>query len=90
MRGTEFHVAGKTGTAQVFSVAQDEKYDAENLAEHLKDHGLFIAFAPAEEPTIAIAIVVENRGGGSVTAAPIARTMLDIYLDGAEHEPRQH
>jgi penicillin-binding protein 2 len=90
MRGTEYHVAGKTGTAQVFSVAQDEKYDAENLAEHLKDHGLFIAFAPAEEPTIAIAIVVENRGGGSVTAAPVARAMLDVYLEGAEYEPRQH
>ncbi|MFL2546137.1 MAG: penicillin-binding protein 2 [Candidatus Rariloculaceae bacterium] len=89
MRGTEYLVAGKTGTAQVYTVAQDEKYDAETLDERLLDHGLFVAFAPAEAPTISIAVVVENRGGGSVTAAPIARQMLDIYFEGAEYVPRQ-
>ena len=88
MRGTDYRVAGKTGTAQVFSLAQDEEYDAENVADNLKDHGLFVAFAPVEAPSISVAIVVENRGGGSQTAAPVARRMLDVYFQGAEHVTR--
>jgi len=80
MRGTPYSVAGKTGTAQVFSLAQDEEYDAEEVDERLRDHGLFIAYAPAENPTIAVAVVVENGGGGSTAAAPVARKILDAYL----------
>ena len=80
MRGTPYSVAGKTGTAQVFSLAQDEEYDAEEIDERLRDHGLFIAYAPAENPTIAVAVVVENGGGGSTAAAPVAREILDAYL----------
>ncbi len=88
MLGAPYRVAGKTGTAQVFSLAQDEKYDAESIDANLRDHGLFIAFAPAEAPTISIAAVVENRGGGSVTAAPIVRTLLDTYFEEADYVAR--
>ncbi len=72
--------AGKTGTAQVAGIGQDEKYDADNVPEHLRDHALFIAFAPVEGPRIALAIVIENGGSGSATAAPIARQLFDNYL----------
>jgi len=75
-----YRIAGKTGTAQVFSIAQDEEYDAEETEERLRHHALFIAFAPAEAPRIALAVVVENGGSGSGTAAPIARIVLDNYL----------
>ncbi|HIL93402.1 MAG TPA: penicillin-binding protein 2, partial [Cycloclasticus sp.] len=71
---------GKTGTAQVFSVKQDEKYDEENVLEHLKDHALFIAFAPAKDPQLAIAVIVENGGHGGSVAAPIARAIFDQYI----------
>jgi penicillin-binding protein 2 len=80
MSGSLRSVAGKTGTAQVFSIAQEEQYEEEGLAERLKDHGLFIAYAPAEAPTIAIAVVVENGGGGARAAAPVARQVLDRYF----------
>lgn len=77
-----YKIAGKSGTAQVFTVAANEKMrKAGDLAEHLRDHALFIAFAPADAPRIAVAIVVENApGGGSAYAAPIARRILDTYL----------
>ena len=77
-----YKIAGKSGTAQVFTVAANEKMKkAGDLAEHLRDHALFVAFAPAEAPRIAVAIVVENApGGGSAFAAPIARRILDTYL----------
>ncbi len=75
-----YKFAGKTGTAQVIGIGQDEKYDKENVPEHLRDHALFIAFAPVEAPVIALAIIVENGGGGSSTAAPMARQLLDHYL----------
>ena len=75
-----YKFAGKTGTAQVAGIGQDEKYDKDNVPEHLRDHALFIAFAPVEAPKIALAIIVENGGGGSSTAAPIARKLLDNYL----------
>nr|VFJ53160.1 MAG: penicillin-binding protein 2 [Candidatus Kentron sp. FM]VFJ56913.1 MAG: penicillin-binding protein 2 [Candidatus Kentron sp. FM]VFK09173.1 MAG: penicillin-binding protein 2 [Candidatus Kentron sp. FM] len=77
-----YRMAGKTGTAQVFSLSPDEEYNQEKLDKKLHDHGLFIAFAPAHEPRIAIAVVVENGGAGSQSAAPIARTVLDHYLSG--------
>lgn len=73
-------MAGKTGTAQVIGIKQDEEYDEKNIAERNKDHGLFIAFAPVNEPKIAIAVIVENGGGGSTAAAPVARKILDAYL----------
>jgi penicillin-binding protein 2 len=90
MRGTAYHVAGKTGTAQVFSIAQEEEYDAETVDERLRDHGLFVAFAPAENPVIAISVVVENGGGGASAAAPVARAVLDAYFSGKEYVTREH
>ena len=80
MLGSSHAIAGKTGTAQVFSVAQEEEYDEEEVEERLRDHGLFVAYAPAEDPAIAIAVVVENGGGGSRSAAPVARQVLDAYF----------
>ncbi len=78
---TDFYsIAGKTGTAQVFSVAQEEEYIEEEVAKKHRDHALFVAYAPAEDPQIAIAVVVENGGSGSATAAPVARKVLDAYL----------
>ena len=73
-------IAGKTGTAQVFGIAQDEEYDADLIPKHLQDHALFIAYAPAEDPKIALAVVVENGGSGSSAAAPVARKVLDAFL----------
>jgi penicillin-binding protein 2 len=75
-----YEIAGKTGTAQVFGLKQEEKYDAEKLAEKLRDHSLFVAFAPIIKPQIAVAVIVENGGSGSAVAAPIARQILDNYL----------
>ena len=75
-------IAGKTGTAQVYGLKQDEKYDAESIPEELRDHALFIAFAPVEDPKIAVVVIVENGGGGGSVAAPIARAVLDAYLQG--------
>lgn len=76
----DYHIAGKTGTAQVYAIAQEEEYDAEALEERLRDHALFIAFAPVEDPQIAIAVIVENAGSGSGKAAPVARTILDRFF----------
>ncbi|EAR62983.1 penicillin-binding protein 2 [Neptuniibacter caesariensis] len=81
-----YEIAGKTGTAQVVGIKQDEEYDAEKLAEIHRDHALFVAFAPIEDPKIAIAVIVENGGGGSSTAAPIARKVMDAYLLGKDPE----
>jgi penicillin-binding protein 2 len=78
--GAPYRMAGKSGTAQVFSVPQEEAYDPEEVAERLRDHALFIAFAPLEEPQIAVAVVVENGQSGSRVAAPIARAVMDEYL----------
>ncbi|MDG2155051.1 MAG: penicillin-binding protein 2 [Gammaproteobacteria bacterium] len=75
-----YTLAGKSGTAQVFTLAQDTEYDAEEVTERMRDHALFVAFAPIEEPQIAIAVVVENGGSGSGVAAPIARAVMDAYL----------
>lgn len=74
--------AGKTGTAQVVAMKQNEKYDEKRTAERHRDHALFIAYAPVESPKIALAVVVENAGFGARAAAPIARQVLDYYLLG--------
>ncbi len=79
-RGAAYSIAGKTGTAQVFSVGQTERYDEKTVAERLRDHALFVAFAPADKPALAIAVLVENGGAGSSVAAPIARAVFDAYL----------
>lgn len=76
----QYTIAGKTGTAQVFGIKQDEKYVEEKVAERLRDHALFIAFAPADDPRIAIAVIVENGSHGSTAAAPVARQMMDRYF----------
>jgi penicillin-binding protein 2 len=76
--------AGKTGTAQVFTVARNEKYNAAKINERLRDHSWFIAFAPADAPRIALAVLEENGGAGASAAAPIARKVLDAYLLDAE------
>jgi len=78
--GAAYVSAGKTGTAQVVALKKDEKYSEANVDERLRDHALFIAFAPAEKPTIALAVLVENAGFGARAAAPVARKVLDFYL----------
>ncbi|MCU7851229.1 MAG: penicillin-binding protein 2 [Candidatus Thiodiazotropha sp. (ex Monitilora ramsayi)] len=75
-----YRIAGKTGTAQVFSIKQDEEYDEETVAKRRRDHALFIAFAPVEDPQIAVAVVVENGGHGGAVAAPIAQKIMDRFL----------
>ena len=75
-----YEMAGKSGTAQVFSVAQEDEYDEDEIEERLRDHALFIAFAPVENPRIAVAVIVENGSSGSRVAAPIARQIMDEYL----------
>lgn len=75
-----FLIAGKTGTAQVFSLGKNQRYNAKKLDKRLHDHALFIAFAPADKPRIAVAVIAEHGGGGSSTAAPIAKRVLDAYL----------
>jgi penicillin-binding protein 2 len=80
-KGTSYSVGGKTGTAQVFSLNAKE-YNHSTTAEFLRDHALYTAFAPADKPTIVIAMVVENAGFGAQHAAPIARKALDFYIEG--------
>ena len=80
--GAAYASGGKTGTAQAVSIGRNEKYNAARLAEHQRDHSLYIAFAPVEAPTAALAIVVENAGFGAAAAAPIARRVFDYLLLG--------
>ena len=79
-----YSIAGKTGTAQVVSIPQGEKYDEDKLTEFQKDHALFISFAPVDDPKIAVAVIVENGGSGSGVAAPVARKVMDFYLLGKD------
>jgi len=81
-RTSSYNVSAKTGTAQVFSLKKGEVYDESKLPDELKDHALFIAFAPSENPRLVIAIVVENGGHGGSTAGPIAKKVFDAYLNG--------
>ena len=78
--GAPYLVAGKTGTAQVVSIGQNEKYNAARVAERHRDHSLYIAFAPADKPEVAVALIVENGGFGAAAAAPIARAVFDHLL----------
>ena len=77
-----YSIAAKTGTAQVVGIRQNEKYNASSIDERHRDHALFIAYAPAENPTIALAVIVENGGHGGSAAGPIARKVMDYYLLG--------
>jgi penicillin-binding protein 2 len=81
--GAPYTHAGKTGTAQVYSLKGD-KYVESRVSERLRDHALFIAYAPADRPTIALAVIVENSGFGARAAAPIARQVFDYWLTGKE------
>ena len=81
-RGAAYTSAGKTGTAQVIAIKQGEKYNAAKLAEHHRDHALYMAYAPAEDPKIAVALIVENAGFGAQNAAPIARRVFDYWVAG--------
>jgi penicillin-binding protein 2 len=78
--GAKYRIAGKTGTAQVFTVGQNQRYNAKNAGPAFVDHALFVAFAPAEDPRIAVAVIAEHGGGGSKTAAPMARKVMDAWL----------
>jgi penicillin-binding protein 2 len=78
----DYRIAGKTGTSQVFTVGQNETYNEAEVAERMRDHALFVAFAPVESPRIAVAVIVENGGHGGSVAAPIARAVMDSYLLG--------
>lgn len=72
--------AGKTGTAQLFSLGEDEEYEEEKVAERKRDNAMYVGFAPYENPSIVIVVAVENAGGGAANAAPIARKMMDLYF----------
>ena len=80
--GAEYTSGGKTGTAQVFTIKQNEKYEVSKVEERLRDHALFVAYAPAENPKVALALVVENGGFGAQSSAPIARRVFDFVLLG--------
>ena len=79
-RGLSYKIAGKTGTAQVISISAEEEYDSSKIDKSQWDHALFVAFAPAEDPQIAIGLIVENGEHGSSAAAPIARMVMDMYM----------
>ncbi|MDH2915385.1 MAG: penicillin-binding protein 2 [Gallionella sp.] len=85
--GASYSIAGKTGTAQVIGMKQGEKYNANKISEYNRDHAWFIAFAPADKPRIALAVLGENGGHGGSVAAPIARKVLDYYLLGKVPTP---
>jgi len=85
--GAPYKTGGKTGTAQVIAIGKDEKYDAKTLDERHRDHALYTAFAPLEQPRIALAMVVENAGFGAGAAAPIARRVFDYLLLGKYPSP---
>ena len=80
--GAEYKMAGKSGSAQVFSVGQEEEYEEEEIDERLRDHALFVAFAPLENPQIAISVLVENGGSGGRAAGPVVRKVLDAWYQG--------
>ena len=86
--GADYEMAGKSGTAQVVSIAQDDEYDEDELEERLRDHALFVSFAPYDEPRIAVAVIVENGSSGSSVAAPIAKAVMDEYLGYGANESR--
>jgi penicillin-binding protein 2 len=79
-RDIAYRMAGKSGTSQVVGIKQGEEYDEEQLDEYSRKHAWFIAFAPADDPLIAVSVLVENGGGGSSVAGPVVREVLDAYL----------
>ncbi len=79
--GAGYKIAGKSGSAQVFSVGQEEEYDEEEIDERLRDHALFVAFAPMENPQIAISVLVENGGSGGRAAGPVVRRVFDAWFE---------
>jgi penicillin-binding protein 2 len=81
-KGAAYTSGGKTGTAQVVQIKANEKYEASKVGERFRDHALFTAFAPAENPKIALALIVENAGFGAANSAPIARRVFDYWLQG--------
>jgi len=85
--GASYSFAGKTGTAQVIGIKQGEKYVAKDISERNRDHAWFIAFAPADKPRIALAVLAENAGHGGTISAPIARKVIDYYLLGKVPPP---
>src|SRR5690606_16268186 len=87
-QGAEYQAAGKTGTAQVFSL-RGTRYDADAVDERLRDHSLFMAYAPVEDPQIALGVIVENGGWGTTAAAPIARKVFDYWLEPERVAARQ-
>jgi penicillin-binding protein 2 len=80
--GAPYKSGGKTGTAQAVTIRQNEKYNAAKMEEHQRDHSIYTAFAPLDQPTVALAVIVENAGFGAEAAAPIARRVLDYLLQG--------
>jgi len=80
----KYQSAGKSGTAQVFGLAEDEEYNADEVAEHLRDHALFTGFAPFDDPKVVVSVVLENAGGGSSNGAPVARKIFDRVIIGPE------
>lgn len=85
--GAPYQSGGKTGTAQAVGIRQNEKYSAARMTEHLRDHSLYVAFAPLDQPRIALAVIVENAGWGAAAAAPIARRVFDYLLAGQYPSP---
>lgn len=85
-RGASYSSGGKTGTAQIVSIAQDAEYDADALDERHRDNAMYVGYAPAVDPTIVVAIVVENTGGGGSTAAPVARQLFDYYFSAGVNQ----
>ena len=79
-----YHVAGKSGTAQVVAIKQGEKYDRSKVQERHRDHALFVGFAPADDPKIVVAVMVENGESGSGVAAPVVKQVLDAWLLGPD------
>jgi penicillin-binding protein 2 len=86
-KNMQYKAAGKTGTAQVIGIAQDEEYDATKISKRNWDHGLYVGFAPLEDPVIAVAVIVEN-GDGSSAAVPVARKVMDAYILGQDGKPK--
>jgi len=78
--GAGYRIAAKTGTAQVAGIAQDEEYEVEKITRKLRDHAVYIAYAPAQAPRIAIALIAEHAGSGGRIGGPIARKVMDAYL----------
>ena len=86
-KDSPYKVAVKSGTSQLFNVAEDEEYESNKVSKHLRDHALFVGWAPYKNPKIVVAIVIENAGWGGSNAGPIAKTIFDEYLlDKTENE----